>query len=91
MLTRHKWVTNERKNSKTLPLQWPGSAVGVLCWHVLGQLAALEANKYKVALEDHFYPKVKHFYPDVGRIDINVPHPLGHNGPLDCLMSMKMT
>ena len=47
---------------------WLCYALGVFCWHGLGPLVPLEervtANQYKVVLNDHLYPMMKHFYPD---------------------------
>lgn len=42
------------------------------CWHGLGPLVPLEgrvtSNQYEVALSDHLYPIMKHFYPDCNRL-----------------------
>ncbi len=52
---------------------------GAFCWQGLGPLVPLEgrvtANQYKVVLNDHLYPMMKHFYPDGSALfqDDNAP------------------
>lgn len=58
-------------------------AVYLFCCHGLSPLVHLEgrvtANRYKILLNDHLYPKMKHFYPDANGLfrDDSDPHPHG--------------
>ena len=67
-------------------------------WHGLGLLVPLEGrvtnpnpNQYKVIVNDHLYPVMKHFYPDgIGLFQDDNSPSIGHKRSLNGLMSMKI-